>query len=104
MTYVIEGEIDLQADGHRRRVRSGGVSFVPKGVAHAFVVMSSEARLLTVQSSGGVGQAFYRDASEPEVDDTSDTVDLDRLQAAAADNPHGITILGPPPFTPAAAP
>ena len=104
MTYIIEGEIELQADGHRRRVRSGGMSFVPKGIAHAFVVVSSEARILTVQSPGGVGQAFYRGASEPAVDDTSDRVDLGRLQAAAADNPHGITILGPSPFTPAAAP
>lgn len=103
MTYIIEGEIELQADGNRSRVRSGGMSFVPKGIAHAFIVVSSEARLLTVQSPGGVGQAFYRGASEPAVGDTGDNVDLGRLPAAAANNPHGITILGPPPFTSASA-
>ena len=39
MTYVIDGEIEIQADGNRSRVRSGGISFVPKGVAHAFIVV-----------------------------------------------------------------
>ena len=52
MTYVIDGEIEVQADGNRSRVRSGGMSFVPKGVAHAFIVVSAEARLITIQSPG----------------------------------------------------
>jgi hypothetical protein len=50
-----------------------------------------------------VGQAFYRGASDPAVDDTADYVDLARLQATAAANPRGITILGPSPFAPTAA-
>lgn len=99
MTYVIEGEIEMQADGNRSRVRSGGMSFVPKGVAHAFIVVSAEARLITIQSPGAAGQAFYRGASDPAVDDTADLVDLARLRASAAENPGGITLLGPPPFT-----
>lgn len=97
-TYVVDGEIEVQVDGVRSRVRSGGMSFVPKGVAHAFIVVSSEARLLTIQTPGGVGQAFYRGASEPSTDDTSDVVDLGRLQASAQANPRGIEMLGPPPF------
>ena len=103
MTYVIEGEIEVQADGHRSRVRSGGMSFVPKGVAHAFIVVSAEARLITIQSPGAAGQAFYRGASDPAIDDTADIVDLARLQASAAKNPRGITMLGPSPFVPLAA-
>jgi quercetin dioxygenase-like cupin family protein len=103
MTYVIDGEIEVQADGVRSRVRGGGVSFVPKGVAHAFIVVSAEARLITIQSPGAVGQAFYRGASDPAVDDTADFVDLARLQASAAENPRGIKILGPPPFAAAVA-
>jgi quercetin dioxygenase-like cupin family protein len=98
MTYVIDGEIEVQADGHRSRVRSGGMSFVPKGVAHAFIVVSAEARLITIQSPGAVGQAFYRGASTPAVDGTADRLDLDRLRACAAENPRGIKLLGPPPF------
>jgi quercetin dioxygenase-like cupin family protein len=103
MTYVVEGEIEVQADGHRSRVRSRGMSFVPKGVAHAFIVVSAEARLITIQSPGAVGQAFYRGASHPAVDDAVDSLDLPHLQASAAENPRGITLLGPPPFATAAA-
>ncbi|MEY2431076.1 MAG: hypothetical protein QOC92_801 [Acidimicrobiaceae bacterium] len=103
MTYVIDGEIEIQADGNRSRVRSGGLSFVPKGVAHAFIVVSAEARLIAIQSPGAVGQAFYRGASEPAVDDTADVLDLARLQASAAAHPRGITLLGPSPFAPLAA-
>jgi len=103
MTYVLDGEIEIQADGKRDRVRSGGMSFVPKGVAHAFIVISAEARLITIQSPGAVGQAFYRGASEPALDDALDIVDIPRLQTAAAQNPRGIKLLGPPPFTTAAA-
>jgi quercetin dioxygenase-like cupin family protein len=99
VTYVIDGEIEVQADGNRSRVRSGGMSFVPKGVAHAFIVISAEAKLVTLQSPGAVGQAFYRGASDPAVADTADVVDLGRLQASAAANPRGIKIVGPPPFT-----
>ena len=98
ITYVLDGEIEVQADDHRSRVRSGGMSFVPKGVAHAFIVVSAEARLITLQSPGDVGQAFYRGASDRADDDTADHIDLARLQATAAANPRGITILGPPPF------
>lgn len=38
---VIDGEIEVQADGNRSRVSSGGMSFVPKGVAQP----SSSSRL-----------------------------------------------------------
>ena len=103
ITYVIDGEIELQVDGQRSRVRSGGMSFVPRGIAHAFIVVSAEARLIAIQSPGEPGQGFYRSASDPATDDTNDLVDLTRLQASATQNPRGITILGPPPFAPTAA-
>jgi len=102
LTYVIDGEIEVQADGVRERVRTGGMSFVPMGVAHSFVVVSAEARLIAIQNPGAVGESFYRGASDPAIDDNADTLDLARLQATAADNPRGITILGPPPFASAA--
>jgi quercetin dioxygenase-like cupin family protein len=96
-TYVLEGEIAVNVDGQESRVGAGGVSFVPKGVPHAFVVVSERARLLTLQTPG-IGQGFYRGASEPATDDTTDTVDIARLQASAKDNPRAIQLLGPPPF------
>ena len=106
VTYVLDGEIEVEVDGKRSRVRSGGMSFAPKGVPHAFIVVSAQARMLTFQSPGAVGQAFYRSASDPAADESAeniDNVDIPRLQATAMKNPRGITLLGPPPFRTAAA-
>jgi glyoxylate utilization-related uncharacterized protein len=101
MTYVLEGEILVQVDGTETRVGTGGMSFVPKGVPHAFLVLSDSARLLSLHSPATTSQAFYRGASDPAPDaTTADALDLARLQATAKANPRGIEILGPPPFTP----
>lgn len=96
--YVLEGEILVQIAGTEARVGEGGMTYTPRGTPHAFLVVSKTARVLTIQSPG-VGQAFYRDASEPTSDDVSATFDIARLQASAKANPRGIEILGPPPFT-----
>ena len=95
--YVLEGEILVNVDGNERRVGAGGMTFTPKGLPHAFLVVSDSARLLTFQTPG-IGQQFYRGASEPLTDDTSETVDIARIQASAQANPRGIELLGPPPF------
>ena len=62
--YVLDGEIVVNVDGQESRVGVGGMMFTPKGVPHAFFVVSESARLLTMQTPG-IGQAFYRDASDP---------------------------------------
>jgi quercetin dioxygenase-like cupin family protein len=98
MTYILDGEIIVNVDGTESRVGPGGMSFVPKGVPHAFLVVSDSARLLTLHSPGATSQAFYRGASEPATDDTSEIVDIARLQTSAKENPRGIELLGPPPF------
>lgn len=95
--YVLEGEILVHVDGNETRVGPGGITFTPKGVPHAFVVVSDEARLLTLQTPA-IGQGFYRGASEPATDDRVDAVDIERLQASARANPRGVELLGPPPF------
>ncbi len=95
-TYVLEGDILVNVDGRENRVGPGGLSFVPRGVAHAFLVLSDRARLLTLKTPG-IGEEFYRGASEPATDDTANKVDIARVQASA--NQHGgIELLGPPPF------
>ena len=98
MVYILEGEVIVLVDGKETRVGTGGMSFVPKGVPHAFLVVSDSARTLSLHSPATTSQAFYRGASEPTTDDTSKTVDMARLQASAKANPRGIEILGPPPF------
>ena len=99
MTYVLEGDIVVNVDGKESRVSAGGMSFVPKGTPHAFLVVSDDARLLTLQTPG-IGQEFYRGASEPTTGATSETVDIERVRASAMANPHGVELLGPPPFEP----
>ena len=72
------------------------MSFTPRGVPHALLVVSDGARVLTLKTPG-IGQEFYRGASEPATDDLSDRVDISRVQASAKEN-GGVEILGPPPF------
>jgi quercetin dioxygenase-like cupin family protein len=96
--YLLEGEIIVNVDGKETRIGAGGMSFVPKGVPHAFIVVSDTARILSLHSPAAASQAFYLGASEPATDDTSDRVDLARLQASAKENPRGVELLGPPPF------
>ncbi len=94
--FVLEGDILLNIDGTEHAVGGGGLSFVPRGVPHAFRVLSESARLLTMQSPGAA-QPFYWDASEPAVGDGAGPMDFDRVRQAAQET--GATqILGPPPF------
>src|SRR4051794_27950153 len=95
--FVLEGEILVQIDGEQTRVGTGGMTYVPRGIAHAVLVLSDEARILNMQSPA-TGEAFYRGASDPVTSDDVGELDLARLQASAGDNPRGIAILGPPPF------
>jgi hypothetical protein len=101
--YVLDGEILVDLDGDQRRVGAGGLVLAPRGVPHAFLVVSETARLLCLHTPG-CSQAFYWGASEPIGVDTGsgDTgpgeVDFARIQQSAQEN-GGIVILGPPPFS-----
>lgn len=94
---MIEGEIVLYLDGETRELRAGGIAVIPRGVPHAFLVASAQARMWCLQTPGS-GEQFYRMASEPAVDGAPPTpVDFGRVGAAAA-HTGAIEILGPPPF------
>jgi quercetin dioxygenase-like cupin family protein len=94
--YVLAGEILVHVDGAEHRLGRGGLMVAPRGVPHAFMVLSPAAHLLCLHTPGSA-QAFYRDASEPMATGTG-TVDFALVQASAKAN-GGIEILGPPPFT-----
>jgi quercetin dioxygenase-like cupin family protein len=102
-TYVIDGEILMHVDGQEHRVGSGGLVVAPRGVPHAFLVLSQQARLLFLHTPGCC-QAFYWGASEPMgADETADgDIDFARVQMSAKQN-GGIEIVGPPPFAPSSA-
>lgn len=95
--YVLDGEIVLDLGGDRRSLATGGVAVVPRGVPHAFMVASPEARMLTLLTPG-LGEDFFRMASEPApVGSSPIPVDFDRVREAALQT-GAIEILGPPPF------
>lgn len=94
--YVIEGEIVLNVEGTEHVVGPGGITFAPRGCAHAFAVTSERARILCIQTPGS-GQAFYRDASEPVTATGEAPLDFDRLREVAVQT-GATTITGPPPF------
>jgi hypothetical protein len=96
--YLLEGECDINIDGHERRIAAGGMWMTPRGVPHAFVVVSPVARLLAFHTPG-TSAPFYWNASEPAGDDAG-PLDFDRIGAAAAETGQ-TKVLGPPPFAPA---
>ena len=96
--YILEGEILLHVAGDEQRLGARGMALVPRGLPHAFLVVSETARILFLETPGD-SEAFYRGASEPLTAslEASAPVDFDRVRASAARN-GGIEILGPPPF------
>jgi quercetin dioxygenase-like cupin family protein len=96
MAYVLEGEIEVRVAGRKQRVCAGGMSFTPRGVAHAFRVVSPTARILAWQTPGA-GGAFFWNASEPATSDAEGPVDFERIGEWATKT-GAVEILGPPPF------
>jgi quercetin dioxygenase-like cupin family protein len=97
--YVLEGTLLLHVDGVEHELRAGGVAVVPRGVPHAFLVTSADARMLCLHTPGG-GEQFYRHASEPAVADAP-PLEVDFGQVAAAAQETGtMRMVGPPPFAP----
>jgi quercetin dioxygenase-like cupin family protein len=107
---VLEGEILMHVDGANHHVGAGGVAVAPRGVPHAFLVLSATAKILFLHTPGCC-ETFYWGASEPlpaagDDDRGGDlgggeraegVVDFERVRASAQAN-GGIVLLGPPPF------
>jgi quercetin dioxygenase-like cupin family protein len=96
--YMLDGEILLHIDGQEQRsLHTGGIAIIPRGVPHAFMAISAQARMLCLQTPG-TGEPFYRKASEPAISGQPPLpVDFARI-AEAAKQTGAIEILGPPPF------
>ncbi|MDX6284710.1 MAG: hypothetical protein QOG53_195 [Frankiales bacterium] len=97
--YVIDGEILYQANGEQHVVGAGGFVSSMRGTPHAFMVTSETATVFCFQTPGA-GQAFYLEASDAVAagDEHTGSVDIPRLQEAAAHNGASVQFLGPPPF------
>ncbi|MEO7235978.1 MAG: cupin domain-containing protein [Lapillicoccus sp.] len=96
--YMLEGEILMHLDGRQERVATGGVVMAPRGLPHAFMVLSPVARMLCLHTPGCC-ESFYWGASEPidGEDLGSGIVDIDRVRASG-EHHGGIQFVGPPPF------
>jgi quercetin dioxygenase-like cupin family protein len=95
--YVIDGAIRLHVHGEEHDLRAGGFAVVPRDTAHAFLVTSDEARVLSLHTPAG-GEAFFRSASEPVTEGgTHPGVDFSKVVAAGVET-GGMTVVGPPPF------
>jgi quercetin dioxygenase-like cupin family protein len=95
--YVLEGELVVHVEGEEHAVRAGGLFVAPRGLPHAFMVVSETARVLGLQTPG-TGEDFYRQAGEPATPETDAShTDWDRLRDVA-ERSDCIEILGPPPF------
>jgi hypothetical protein len=101
LAYLLEGEIICFSEGSERRVKAGATIFTPRGVEHAFSVVSETARVLAIQTPGQ-GEAFYLHASEAaEIRDgvaMEGKVDFRKIQEAAIAT-GGTKVLAPPPKT-----
>ncbi len=95
LVYLIEGEILYVGNGVERRVGRGTTIVTPRGVPHAFTVVSEMARILFLQAPGD-GDAFYRGASVP-AGEGEGAVDFAKV-AEEARRTGATEILGPPPF------
>lgn len=96
--YVLEGEMLVHLDGEEFAVTAGGLATAPRGVPHAFKVLSPTLRVLCLHTPGTC-DAFYLGASEEiGLDVSTGPVDFDRVIASARDN-GGFELVGPPPFS-----
>ncbi|MGV0743440.1 cupin domain-containing protein [Mycolicibacterium sp. XJ870] len=96
---VLDGALRVIVGDDEHNVGPGTVAVLPKGLRHAYVVTSAQARFLTLHNPGGFEQ-FEAEVGEPAraltlPPEPAVPPDLAALTETAAR--HGITILAPPP-------
>ncbi|HWH45185.1 MAG TPA: cupin domain-containing protein [Thermoleophilaceae bacterium] len=97
--YVIDGELLVDVEGERHRVGAGGFFFAPRGVPHAFMVVSARGAHVISWQTPASGEPFYRQAGETvqTEEEAARPADWARLRAVAERSPS-IEIVGPAPF------
>ena len=96
--YVLEGEYEFTLGGEAQTHGPGGFVLVPKDVPHHFRNPGkAPARMLILNTPGGLHEGFFRDAGEPARPDNAfppmAPPDVPRLMGIAAQ--YGIEILPP---------
>jgi mannose-6-phosphate isomerase-like protein (cupin superfamily) len=95
--YVLDGEITIEIDGQRTRLRADASGFAPRGTAHAFQNFSgTTSKMLVMTMPGGFERFFAEVDSANEGRAEPDFVRLEQLM-----NQYGMELLGPPLSPPA---
>ncbi len=99
MFYVLEGEILTHTDGVEQEYGAGSFIVTPRGVPHAFAVVSPTVRVLCLVTPAGRAEEFFRATAVPaerrELPPLSPP-EVEAMMKAAAET--GMQMLGPPPF------
>jgi quercetin dioxygenase-like cupin family protein len=96
--YVLDGEILFHVDGEQHPARAGDTVAIPRGVPHAFLIVSETARFLVLNTPGGHDR-FFRAGGEPATSrDLASAPPPDPERTMAAARAYGVSFLGPPPF------
>jgi quercetin dioxygenase-like cupin family protein len=103
--YVVEGEVAVVVGDERIRARPGDFVFGPRGVAHAWVVVSETAELLVTcgpagrEGPEGFGiDGFFREVADPVGDGPAPAPRMpDPVAFAERMGAYGIELVGPPP-------
>jgi quercetin dioxygenase-like cupin family protein len=95
---VLDGVIRLQHGGEVIEGAAGSFAYTPRGVSHAFMVDSDQARLLLFFGPAGV-EEFFREVGTPAETFGPPPAHLppfDREAAVEIMARHGQTVVGPP--------
>jgi mannose-6-phosphate isomerase-like protein (cupin superfamily) len=98
MFYILDGRAEFHCDGEVFTAGAGAFVLLPVGLAHSFVVISSEAlRTLQITTPAGFEQ-FAAAVGQPATQRRlPDQAPIDPATLAHAAALHGVELLGPPP-------
>jgi quercetin dioxygenase-like cupin family protein len=103
--YVLEGELLVHIDGGEHPIGAGASAFIPRGVPHALLVTSEEARILAFVTPGEVFERFFREGGDVPTsrEATPPPLNIEKIRAAG-ERTGAMEVLGPPPFAAVGAP
>lgn len=87
--HVLEGEYRFQVGEERYLGTTGDLIFLPRGVPHAFIQLTENARMMVVYQPAGDMEGFFRETASWNAPPTKEEV-------ARVFEAHGMRVVGPP--------
>jgi quercetin dioxygenase-like cupin family protein len=96
--YILEGEVTVFVGDDRIDLSAGDFVYAPRGIAHAYLVTSARARMLTTLSPAGLEELFVDLGEEvTEADPPAGEVMPPIDELVRRFGAYGCEIVGPPP-------